>query len=57
MVEDLIKDYGGKVTSSVSKKTTYLVVGSDPGNEKLSGAKKCNTPILNEAELFKLLPD
>ena len=33
---DLIQRYGGKVTQSVSKKTSYVVVGRDPGESKLS---------------------
>lgn len=31
---DLIQRYGGKVTSAVSKKTSYLIVGRDPGESK-----------------------
>ena len=34
-VQDLIKRHGGKVTQSVSKKTSYLVVGREAGNSKL----------------------
>ena len=33
---DLIQRYGGKVTGSVSKKTSYVVVGRDAGESKLS---------------------
>ena len=33
---DLIQRYGGKVTQSVSKKTSYIVVGRDAGDSKLS---------------------
>ena len=33
---DLIQRYGGKVTQSVSNKTSYVVVGQDPGEHKLS---------------------
>ena len=33
---DLIQRYGGKVTGSVSKKTSYLVVGRDAGESKIS---------------------
>ena len=36
---DLIQRYGGKVTQSVSKKTSYIVVGRDPGDSKLSKVK------------------
>ena len=40
-VSDLIKKYGGKVTVSVSKKTSYLVVGEDAGQSKLSKVHHC----------------
>lgn len=36
---DLIQRYGGKVTQSVSKKTSYVVVGRDAGESKLSKVK------------------
>ena len=38
---DLIKKYGGKVTGSVSKKTSYLVVGEDAGQSKLNKVQHC----------------
>ena len=41
---DLIKRYGGKVTQSVSKKTSYVIMGQDPGEHKLSKVH-CNTQI------------
>ena len=41
---DLIQRYGGKVTQSVSKKTSYVVVGRDPGEHKLFKVH-CNTQI------------
>ena len=41
---DLIQRYGRKVTQSVSKKTSYVVVGRDPGEHKLSKGH-CNTQI------------
>ena len=41
---DLIQRYGGKVTQSVSKKTSYVIVGRDPGEHKLSKVH-CNTQI------------
>ena len=33
---DLVQRYGGKVTGSVSKKTSFIVVGRDAGESKLS---------------------
>ena len=41
---DLIQRFGGKVTQSVSKKTSYVVVGRDPGEHKLLKVH-CNTQI------------
>ncbi len=52
-VKDFIEKRGGKVTDSVSKNTTYLVVGSNPGS-KLDKARSLNIPILNEEELIKM---
>ncbi len=50
----LIETAGGKVTSSVSAKTSYVVVGADAGS-KLSDARKLRIPILGEAELKDML--
>jgi len=49
-----IQNAGGKVTSSVSKKTDYVVAGADPGS-KLSQAQELKLAILDEAGLEKLL--
>jgi DNA ligase (NAD+) len=49
-----IEQAGGKVTSSVSKKTDYLVCGEDAGS-KLENAKKLGVKILDEKEFLKLL--
>jgi DNA ligase (NAD+) len=46
---------GAKVTSSVSAKTTGLVVGEEPGASKLAKAQKAEVPILSEADLLALL--
>lgn len=51
---ELVKQHGGKVASSVSKKTDYVVVGSDPGS-KYDKAKELGVPILNETEFEKLI--
>jgi DNA ligase (NAD+) len=46
---------GAKVTNSVSKKTTGLVVGEEPGASKLTKARREGVPLLTEADLLKLL--
>jgi DNA ligase (NAD+) len=45
---------GGKVTGSVSKKTDYVVAGADPGS-KLDKAEQLERPVIDEAQLKKLL--
>jgi DNA ligase (NAD+) len=49
----LITDAGGTVTSSVSKKTDYVVVGENPGS-KLARAEALAIPVLDEAGLRDL---
>jgi DNA ligase (NAD+) len=49
-----IEARGGRVTSSVSKKTSYLVVGSDPGS-KYEKAKELGVECLDEAGFAALL--
>lgn len=51
---DLIQRHGGKVTDSVSKKTSYVVAGDAPGS-KLDKAQKLGVPILDEAALLELV--
>jgi DNA ligase (NAD+) len=50
----MVKSAGGKVTSSVSKKTDYVVAGDNPGS-KLAKAEKFGTEILDEAGLRELV--
>jgi DNA ligase (NAD+) len=52
--KDAIERRGGTVTDSVSKKTTYLVVGKEPGS-KLAKAQKLGITILNEKDFSKLI--
>ena len=50
----LVKDAGGKVVNSVSKKTDYVVAGESPGS-KLAKAEKLGTEVLDEAGLKALV--
>ena len=52
--EARIKELGGSTGSSVTKKTTYLVVGADPGS-KLAKAQTLGTKQLTEEEFLHLL--
>lgn len=49
-----IERRGGKVSGSVSSKTTHLLIGSSPGS-KLEKAKKQNTAIITEAQFIEML--
>ncbi len=49
-----IKDLGGKITSSVTKDTNYLVVGESPGS-KLAAAERLGTEVLDEEKFVKFL--
>ena len=50
-----IEELGGKVTSSVSKKTDYVVVGTSPGASKFDKAQKLGVATLDEKAFKKLL--
>ena len=50
----LIKAAGGKVTSSVSKKTSYVVAG-DAAGSKLDRANELGVPVIDEATLLSML--
>lgn len=52
----LVEEFGGRVTSSVSKQTDYVVVGKDPGS-KLEEAKRVSVPVLTETEFTALLEE
>ncbi len=53
-VKDMIESLGGKVSNSVSKKTSYVIVGDNPGS-KYDKAIKLEVPILKEESLMELI--
>ena len=53
-IKEFIEGRGGKVTDSVSKKTSYLVLGENPGS-KLEKARSLGIPILDEHQLRNLV--
>jgi DNA ligase (NAD+) len=55
--EQAVKALGASATSSVTRKTTYLVVGAEPGAAKVSQAQKLGTQQLSETQFLKLLEE
>ena len=53
--KSLVENLGGKVASSVSSKTNYLVAEKESGSEKFIKAKELEVPIINEKEFLELL--
>jgi DNA ligase (NAD+) len=53
--EAKVKDLGGTAKDNVTNKTNYLVVGADPGGNKLSKAQELGTRQIDEEEFLRLL--
>ena len=51
--ESFIKSHGGQVTGSVSKKTSYVVVGEEPGGKR-DDAERLGVPVISEDDLVEL---
>lgn len=54
-LKTLLEQHGAHVSSSVSKKTTALMAGADPGPEKIKKATALQVKIINEMELSDML--
>jgi DNA ligase (NAD+) len=52
--KNLIERAGGRVTAAISKKTSYLVAGEDPGS-KFAKAHQLGVPLVSEAQLLALI--
>ena len=54
-LKKLIEDNGGKVSSSISSKTSYIVAGDNMGPSKREKAEKLNISLINEYEFLQLI--
>ena len=54
--EALVEKFGGKASGSVSKKTSYVLLGENPGS-KYDKAVQLGIPILSETEFLKMTQD
>jgi len=54
-LKKLIEDNGGKVASSVSSKTSYLVAGANMGPSKRTKAENNGVPIISEQEFLEIV--
>lgn len=53
-IEELIERLGGRAAGSVSKKTSYVLVGNEPGENKISKAKELGIKVIDEAQFMKM---
>jgi len=51
---DRLKEYGAKISSSVSKKTSFVICGEAPGSKRTK-AEELGVPILNEHDFLQLI--
>ncbi len=54
---EIVESLGGVFANSVTSKTTYLVVGEEPGRTKLSRAKQLGIPTISEEEFLNMIKD
>ncbi|CAJ0824433.1 15632_t:CDS:10 [Entrophospora sp. SA101] len=55
--QDLVKQHGGRVTTSMNNTTSFVVLGDDPGPKKLNKIEELNIPTLDEDGLFNLIKE
>lgn len=53
--KDFIKKHGGNVTTNISQKLNYIVIGKKPGSTKLEKAEKLGISVIDETEVIKML--
>ena len=53
-IERIIKSHGGKTSSSVSKNTSFILIGTKPGS-KLDKANKLGIEVIDEEKFLKIL--
>lgn len=56
-MKELIELHGGKNSSSLSGKTSFLLAGTKPGPEKMKKAEDLKIPVVSEDEFRKMLPE
>ncbi|MBN3036082.1 MAG: NAD-dependent DNA ligase LigA [Bacteroidales bacterium] len=54
-IEDEIRRHGGKPAASVSKKTSFVISGEDPGTSKIAKAGELGIPVITEEQFLELL--
>ena len=54
-IKDLIELHGGKNSSSISKKTNYVLAGENMGPEKLKKAESLKVPIISEEDFERMI--
>ncbi len=52
--EEIVERFGGKASGSVSKKTSYVLAGADPGS-KLTKAQTLGVPIISEEDFLRMI--
>ncbi|HCZ22171.1 MAG TPA: DNA ligase (NAD(+)) LigA, partial [Rikenellaceae bacterium] len=56
-MKELIASHGGKASSSISKKTAFLISGTKAGPEKLKKCEELGVKVLTEEQFRQMLPD